>query len=595
MSQLRTKTAEMSPKHGTFGLKSDNIAELARTDASEHSISDSSAVLQSPAKMLSLRSSPEVYQISKGGKPFESLDDNNDDLSTNRFLPRSQTLPHIWDKSPNISIRRGFEFNLSSHIQELTRSTSHAEREPAGPNSHAHVLAKGATRNQIFRSSSLGPLTPPHEVESLSWLPSTPGGTSQHSVERTTDGSTPATTNMSLSGASHVTQAEGGIMSAVNSSASQNASGAQWLLRAFRVASKPVLSPFVIHLLTALTAQAFESHMPLASTKVISQVLPAKAADQRAIKTYEVVCEHLQQILPEPGYVSITHALGVSPDQGVEGLPKSPPATPGFNGADGYFGDQTVFTHVAEVAIHHEFRDSNASLPLPPQRHIMSAEANMIILERYIPPATTDEMSDFFSANSCRSYLADRLPELAVEYGSLLLVYPTRTGGQTFARRYVAPVLDPLLREMTILRNLNTNAAERLGRMRAIDSMLDTNDMRSRLETFCTAMNARGSIKKSRSAFVLAHSETAHVTLNRDTWMTWFVEQEQPRMKQDLVEYHKAGGRLPEGKGGKTDITTGMLTREIVEGLQKSTAAAGNSNIEVGIFVIRRVRRPATG
>ena len=311
-------------------------------------------------------------------------------------------------------------------------------------------------------------------------------------------------------------------------------------------------------------------------------------------KTYEVICEYLQQILPEPRYISITHALAVS-SSGVEDFPKSPPATPGFDGAGGYFGDQTIFTHAAEVAVHHEFRDTNADLPLPPQRHIMSAEANVILLERYIPPTAIEETSDFFSADSCRSYLADRLPELAVEYGSLVLVYPTKTGGHTFARRYVAPLLDPLLREMTILRNLNTNAAERLGRMRALHSMLDFDDMVTRIETFCSSMNARSSVKKSRSKYVLAHSETAQVVLDRDTWMTWFVEQEQSRMKQDLVDYHKDGGRLPESKGGKTDITPGMLTREIVEGLQKSTATTGNSSIEIGVFVIRRIRRSAAG
>jgi len=342
-------------------------------------------------------------------------------------------------------------------------------------------------------------------------------------------------------------------------------------------------------------APKLDEHMPFPSTKVISQVLPVKAADHRAIKTYETICDYLQQILPEPRFISITHALAVSPGQGIEDFPKSPPATPGFNSGNGYFGDQTIFTHAAQVAVHHEFRDTDSKSLQTPQIHIMSAEANLILLERYIPPTTTEEMSDFFSANSCRSYLADRLPELAVEYGSLLLVYPTRIGGQTFARSYVAPVLDPLLREMTILRNLNTNAAERLGKMRALDSMLDFGGCRDRLQGLCTRMNNRENIKKSRSTFVLAHSETAQVVLDRDTWMTWFIEQEQSRMKQDLVEYHKAGGRLPEGKGGKTDITPGMLTREIVEGLRKSTAAAGNVDIEVGIFVIRRIKRSAAG
>ncbi|KAK5936591.1 hypothetical protein PMZ80_011156 [Knufia obscura] len=83
--------------------------------------------------------------------------------------------------------------------------------------------------------------------------------------------------------------------------------------------------------------------------------------------------------------------------------------------------------------------------------------------------------------------------------------------------------------------------------------------------------------------------------LDRDAWMTWFVEQEQSRMKQDLVDYRKEGGTLSQGNGGRTDITPGMLIQEIVAGLQKSTAAAASGDVEVGIFVIRRDRISAAG
>ncbi|KAK5078771.1 hypothetical protein LTS08_006605 [Lithohypha guttulata] len=117
----------------------------------------------------------------------------------------------------------------------------------------------------------------------------------------------------------------------------------------------------------------------------------------------------------------------------------------------------------------------------------------------------------------------------------------------------------------------------------------------NRLQTFYTSLNASDSIKKSRSTFVLAHSETAGVMLDRDAWMTWFVEQEQSRMKQDLVDYRKEGGTLSQGNGGRTDITPGMLIQEIVAGLQKSTAAAASGDVEVGIFVIRRDRISAAG
>lgn len=590
ISQSPAETAEMSSNYGVCRDKPDGVVGFARPSPDAGDMSGSSTFTPTSSETSYVRRSPGVGRTSKTGEQSMHVPKNN--FSTNTTLPGTQTLPQLSNKSPTISIRRGVEFSLSSRLQEATVPSLHRQHETADPIFHQNyvdVFAKGASRQPLIRSSSTDPLTPPHDVESMSWLPPTFNAQSQQGGDES-NASVSTTANTLHSHGTRVALT-GGIVSSAGSLSSQGASEEPWLLRAFRLASKPALRSFTGTLLTRFSAPTLDERMPFVSIKVISQVLPVKAADQRATKTYETICEYLQQTLPEPRYISIIHALAVSPGQGIEDFPRSPPATPGFNGGDGYFGDQTIFTQAAQVVVHHEFRDTDSQSRQAPQTHIMSAEANLILLERYIPPTTTDEMSDFFSANSCRSYLADRLPELAVGYGSLLLVYPTRTGGRTFARKYIAPVLDPLLREMTILRNLNTNAAERLGKMRALDSMLDFGDTKDRLQGLCTAMNDRGNIKKSRSAFVLAHGETAHVVLDRDTWMTWFVEQEQSRMKQDLVEYHKAGGRLPEGKGGKTDITPGMLTREIVEGLRKSTTAAGNHNIEVGIFVIRRTRR----
>lgn len=223
----------------------------------------------------------------------------------------------------------------------------------------------------------------------------------------------------------------------------------------------------------------------------------------------------------------------------------------------------------------------------------MIAEANLVVLERYIPPTTAEETVDFFDADSCRSYLIDRLPELAADVGSLILVYPTKTGAETFAQRYVGPVLDPLLREMTILKGLNTNAAEALGSMKGLESMYEFDEMQSKVQGLCASMNARLAIQKSRTEFQLAHSEAAHVTLDRKTWTTWFVEQEQIRLRQNLIDYHRDGGRLPGGSGSNTELTVGMLTREITEGFRRSKMVAGGAEIEVGVFVIRRHKRSA--
>lgn len=249
-----------------------------------------------------------------------------------------------------------------------------------------------------------------------------------------------------------------------------------------------------------------------------------------------------------------------------------------------------MFTHAAQVPAHHELSNMSTTALAVPQRHVMLAEANLVVLERYIPPTTSREAKHFFNPNSMTSYLADRLPELTLNHGSLVLIYPTKTGAATFLRHYVGPVLDPLLREMTILKGLNTNAAERLGKVDSVEAMDEFEDMKRLLDQFCGSMNARQTIRRTKSEFSVVHSHKTEVVLDRETWMTWFIEQEQGRMKQNLVDYHRAGGKLPNAEGSNTEVTAGMLAREVAEGFKNSKHEAGDVGIEIGVFVLRRAK-----
>ena len=503
---------------------------------------------------------------------------------TNLSIPRSQTCSDPLHKAPTIVSRRGFDLNLPS-FEEISRPVSASacltSNSMPPPDEHQRdgPFDRTASMHQIIRSSSLGPLTPPLEVEHPSWMSAVGASLTDLSVQSEQTGASGPQERDNIQPSQpvlppgHSSSSDG-----TDDVCSLNFGGTPWFLRALRTVSE---GPNV--------------HAMSASTKVISQVLPPNASDQRETKTYEMVCDHLQRTMPEPRYISITHALTVSSSQVVEDFPKSPPATPNFNGGDSYFGDQTVFTHAAQVPVHHEFRVPGLNLAAPPQRHIMIAEANLTILERFIPPTSSEETKDFFNADSCRSYLADRLPELSLDAGSLLLLYPTRTGAETFTRQYVGPILDPLLRELTILKGMNTNAAERLGRMKAISSMYEFGDMKKKTTDLCASLNARVAIQKSRTKFAVVHSDTARIVLDRATWMTWFVEQEQQRMKQDLVEYHRDGGKLPDREVNKSELTAGMLAREIADSFRKSNIPAGDAAIEVGVFVIRRHRQPARG
>lgn len=310
------------------------------------------------------------------------------------------------------------------------------------------------------------------------------------------------------------------------------------------------------------------------------------------MKTSELICDYLQQSLVGLQGITITHAIAVPQSQTVEDFPKSPPSTPNFAVVNGYFDEPIIVTKAANVPIYHGPSGRVQESATQIQRRIMvRSVVDVALLERCIPPTTASEIDDLFNADSYRSYLADRLSELAIGNGSLLLIYPTRRGGRTFASKYVAPILDPLLREMSILRGLDTDAAQRLGSMDSIESMIDFDQMKGKVKVLCSNMSERSQALSIRSSYELVHCETTELVLGRSTWITWFVDQEHQRLKQNLVDYHKDGGRLPQGDGGSSELTAGMLTREIIDGLQKSKHETGGDGIEVGVFVIRRIRR----
>lgn len=346
--------------------------------------------------------------------------------------------------------------------------------------------------------------------------------------------------------------------------------------------------PWLTNAIRAATG-ADECRMDTFSSKIVSQVLPCCGSDQRRVKTYEAVCEHLQNSTAGPRYVTVFHALGLLEGRAVHDLPQSQPSTPNFVGGDSYFGGQNLFTHLAEVPLYHEHHNSAGTRI--PQRNIMPPEANLVILERYIPPTTSQEVSDFFSPSLHRSYLVDRMNEVAVDGGTMLLIYPTKRGATTFVKQLLGPVLDPALRQMVILRGLKTDLAERIGSMKSLDAMMDFDTMKCQIENVCLALNATAETERSQSLYSLTCCETADVTLDRNTWMAWFIEQEQHRFKQEFVDYHKEGGMLAHGEAGNNDLTAGMLVREIVSSLQKEKSVMAQQAVEVGIFVIKRLKR----
>ncbi|OAP59316.1 hypothetical protein AYL99_06614 [Fonsecaea erecta] len=320
--------------------------------------------------------------------------------------------------------------------------------------------------------------------------------------------------------------------------------------------------------------------------QMVVQALPCQPRSHDTRPIYDRVVEDVQNHFTSPPYITITHAYfqAISMDE----VPASPPATPNTNyPSDDYFQDHTVFTHAAVVPAYHSHTTTfSAAAPRPSNIVAAPSSIQISILERYIPPTTPREVEDFFTL-SRRSYLADRLLELSSNDGSLLLIYPTKKGGQTFANRYIGPVIEPFLRQFILLNNLYTDIAIQLGRMAAVASMKSFEEMQALLSTMCEALSQRAPSRGLPSRYQIIHAETAEVVLDRALWKEWYIEQEQPRLRQNLVDYHKSGGRMP-ARSGRIEVTPGMLAREVVDGIRQSRETAGDVGVEVAVFVVRR-------
>ena len=320
--------------------------------------------------------------------------------------------------------------------------------------------------------------------------------------------------------------------------------------------------------------------------QMVVQALPSQGKSANVQPLFEKVVEAVENHYTYPPYITITHA--VSQVMSMDEVPASPPATPNTNySSDDYFQDQTIFTHAAVVPAYHHQPAVPVTIGARPSNIITAPSSiQLSILERYIPPTTAEEVNDFFTL-SRRSYLADRLLELSSNNGTMLLVYPTKTGASTFANRYIGPIIEPFLRQFILVNGLYAYAAANLGKMASVAGMKSFEEMERLVAAMCERLNQRSPPRSLPSRYEIVHAETAEVVLDSAIWRDWYIDQEQPRLRQNLVDYHKAGGRMPS-RVGTIEVTPSMLAREVVDGIRQSRETAGHVGMEVGVFVIRR-------
>jgi hypothetical protein len=491
-------------------------------------------------------------------------------LRLNLFNPK-----HVTVASTTKSVALGPGTTKLSSVAMNDRTTPDAPQASSRPPYHLSSQSWPITSNAAasFLPGSGAPLTPPEDIDSFKWdaqvsieqpehsqgvkqaSSTQPGRTDGQSAQHSRPSSTARPSGIQIPETLDLT--------------TEDTSMPNWLQRACR--------PLVSHLGDSSNQQHIQ---------MVVQALPSQAKTLDVKPVFEKVVEVVQAQYSYAPYITITHA--VSQVIGMDEVPASPPATPNtHNSGDDYFQDQTIFTHAAMVPAYHTSAQSSVMVA-PRPTNIIAAPSSVHIttLERYIPPTTKQEVNDFFNLTR-KSYLADRLRELSVNNGSLLLIYPTKKGATTFANKYIGPIIEPFLRQFILLNNLYTELAATLGHMSSLEAMKTFEECTAAISAMCQALDQRAPVRGLQSRFNIVHAETANVVLSDNVWKEWFLEQEQPRLRQNLIDYHKAGGRMP-GRTGQIEVTPGMLAREVLDGIRTSRELAGNQGIEVGVFVIRR-------
>ncbi|KAI9807162.1 MAG: hypothetical protein M1825_005880 [Sarcosagium campestre] len=331
-------------------------------------------------------------------------------------------------------------------------------------------------------------------------------------------------------------------------------------------------------------------------------------------------------------FLHISHAIK-SPSVNLWQLPSSSPLGPSgftFSGATspdyfdrsnnmsghgatspGYFAPM-VFVNavpVSEVAVKRQtappdlqsfdaWLEEQKSAPLPsPNPVVPPFSQHVSILERYIPPPSTEEDQNIFGA----SVLVDRLFELTPEGGSLLFIYPTKAGAESFARDYLGPVLAPLLRGLMSRYGVQRELCELLDKMSAIEFMLQYEELREKVENICARatkdMRQREADEETSqtSTISLVYSKATAIHLNPEAWKRWWVHQESDRVKRTIRNFYGRGFQPPAG------LSQGELQRSILYGVNPlpATAMPGTAlpprptamftpPMEVGLFVLRR-------
>lgn len=328
------------------------------------------------------------------------------------------------------------------------------------------------------------------------------------------------------------------------------------------------------------------------SLKIISHALPSPSTSGHI---FPFIIGRINDSAPvSPAspltWINVFHAI---PGRfNLADLPTSPPNTPGPPiGGDDYF-TQKVFDSAVSIS---DYQEDLSSLPRSPRPIVPPSTIDVGIVERYIPPSTSNEYLEMFNPNG-PSILVDRLVELSPSNGSLVFIYPTKAGAQTFMREYLSPILDPILRTMVVVHGLSSDLSRTLGNMSAIDQLSDFETLQRRVSGLCARLTQRNTAAQRfhgrRPHFTLSYASKEYVRPTRESWSSdWWTKQEKHRVRETVKKYSQEAQTRRTNDFVERSASTTELLQELLKGVCEKPYPSGREpeqGIEVSVFVIKR-------
>lgn len=281
-------------------------------------------------------------------------------------------------------------------------------------------------------------------------------------------------------------------------------------------------------------------------------------------------------------------------------LPTSPPTTPAFATSGEDYFTQKIFDSAVSVPDYQDDATPTPRTPRSPRPVVPPSSIDVSIVERFIPPSSSKEFSEMFDPNGA-SILVDRLVELSSDNGSLLFIYPTRAGAQTFMREYLGPILDPLLRTMVVVHGVSTDLCMSLGNMTSVKHLPDYEALERRIVALCARLSqhdaAAQRLDGRRSVFTLSYASKQSTRIPRRIWAReWWTKQEKTRLKDTINSHYRESQtrRSSVSEFAQQGASPTVLLQDLLDGVSGKVSQERDGDvgtvepIEVGVFVITR-------